>query len=220
MRLVDLADPDALSETLDAHRPPPRAPAPVRPHGGRREAARLAARVLAGPERRAGPPIPLPKGAPHGAVRLDPEAWALCLSRAGLCPSGALGDTPDRSELRVREEACLHCGICATVCPEEAIALVPQLDRPDAALSLRVLKAEDPYACIECGAPFGVKTTVGRIAAQPAGRQPMVSGSDKARPIRMGDRCRVRVQFDVPCAPFRMGARPRTAADYPRDPED
>ena len=165
--LLDTEDPDAMSEALYSHEPKSLKVDSILPLGRRRDVTRLAARALArGKEIE---PVALPDGAPYGAVLLDDEACTLCLSCASLCPSGALSDNPDRPQLRFQEDACLQCGLCVNVCPENAITLQPRLDISKQALSQQVLKEEEPYACIECGKPFGVKSTIERIVAQ-AGR--------------------------------------------------
>ena len=218
VRLLDAADPDAMSDALYAAAPAELDVIPILPLGNRREATRLAAKAVArGAELPPDlAPVPLPAGAPYGAVLLDEGACTLCLSCAGLCPSGALGDNPDRPELIFREEACLQCGLCATICPENAITLEPRLDISDAAFGARVLKAEEPYHCIECGKPFGVKSTIERIVAKLEGQHAMFTSSDNARLIRMCDDCRVRAQYHDDAAPFRFGERPRvrTTDDY------
>lgn len=212
--LLDVADPDAMSDALYAEEPAHLKVDPVLPLGRRRDATRLAAKALAGG--RAIDPVPLPKGAPYGAVIVDQEACTLCLSCAGLCPSGALGDNPDKPELRFQEDACLQCGLCANICPEDAITLEPRLDISDAAYSQRVMKEEEPYPCIECGKLFGVKSTVERIVAKLEGHHSMFTNSDNARLIRMCDDCRVRAQYHDDSAPLRFGDRPkvRTTDDY------
>ena len=158
--------------------------------------------------------LPLPEGAPYGAVLVDTEACTLCLSCVSLCPSGALGDNPDLPQLRFQEDACLQCGLCANVCPEDAITYVPRLDLTEAALSQRVLNEEEPFACIECGALFGVKSSVERIMAKLEGHA-MFTG-DKLRMIQMCDDCRVQAQFHSTDNPFSGGERPRvrTTDDY------
>jgi ferredoxin len=212
--LLDTEDPDAMSEALYCHEPKSLKVDSILPLGRRRDVTRLAARALArGKEI---DPIALPDGAPYGAVLLDDEACTLCLSCASLCPSGALSDNPDRPQLRFQEDACLQCGLCVNVCPEDAITLQPRLDISKQALSQQVLKEEEPYACIECGKPFGVKSTIERIVAKLEGQHSMFSNSDNTRLIRMCDDCRVRAQYHGDSAPFRMGDRPkvRTTDDY------
>lgn len=210
--VIDPADPDALSERL--YMPPPAAltSAPTLALGGRRDATRLAARALAESTDLS---IPLPAGAPYGATVVDADACTLCLACASLCPAGALSDNADKPQLRFQENACLQCGLCVSVCPENAITLEPRLNLADSALSEVVLNEEDPYDCIECGAPFGVKSTIERIVEKLEGQHSMFTNSDNAKLIRMCDDCRIKAQHHSDAAPFFMGHRPkpRTAED-------
>lgn len=205
-------DPDALSATLFEGGPEPIDHEPMLPIDGRRETTRLAARALA---RGDITEIALPTGAPYGAVNVDTDACTLCLSCAGLCPSGALGDNPDKPQLTFQEDACLQCALCVSVCPEDAITLEPRLNLDRVALTHRVMHEEEPYACIECGTLFGVKSTIERIIEKLDRVHAMYTHSDNARLIRMCDDCRVRAQFHSDSAPFFLGARPkiRTADD-------
>ncbi len=210
--LIDEADPEAVSDLLYEQDVPAPLENPVLPLGNRRQIARLAAQAL----NPGGPTLELPPGAPYGAVAVDTDACTLCLSCVSLCPSGALIDNPDMPQLNFQEDACLQCGICRTICPEDAIALVPQLDLSDAALSQRVVNEEEPFACVECGALFGVKSTVERIMEKLAGTHPMFASSAQARMIQMCDDCRVKAQFHSGNNPFAGGERPRvvTTEDY------
>lgn len=214
IRLIEPADPDALSDLLYVDPPAPLGVEPILPLGGRRDAVRLAARALSGgtpPDA----PLPLPAGAPYGAIIVDTDACTLCLACVSLCPPGALLDNPDKPELSFREEACLQCGICFDTCPENAITLVPQLDLSDDALAGRVLNEEEPFACVECGALFGVKSTIDRIVEKLAGKHYMFTSSDNVRLIQMCDDCRIRSQAHSEGQPFFVGERPR-----PRTTED
>lgn len=218
--LLDETDPDAMCDILYAAAPPPLAVEPVLTLGHRRDATRLVARALAGegfPE-----PVPLPAGSPYGTVLLDDDACTLCLACAGLCPPGALADNPERPQLLFREDACLQCGLCVRVCPEDAITLEARLDPGDRALRQRVLKEEEPFACIECGKPFGARSTIERIVAKLEGRHAMFANAEQTRLIRMCDDCRVRARFHDHNAPFAMGERPkiRTTEDYLRAREE
>jgi len=146
---------------------------------------------------------------------VDTDACTLCQSCVSLCPSGALGDNPDRPQLRFQEDACLQCGLCSHICPENAITLVPQLDLSDAALSQTVLNEEEPFACIKCGVPFGVKSTIEKITAKLEGHS-MFAGSDKLAMVQMCDTCRVEAQYLSEDSPLRGNdrPRPRTTDDY------
>ena len=215
LRLLEPGDPDSLAEALYGRADAPPPVEPVLALGSRRQVARLAAQAL----NPAGAMLPLPEGAPYGSVAVDTGACTLCLACASLCPSGALGDNPDLPQLRFQEDACLQCGLCVQVCPESAVSLEPRLDLSDAALEQRVLNEEEPYECIECGKPFGVKSTVERIVAQLAGKHSMFAGRDASRLIRMCDDCRINAQYHTADNPFAMGERPRvrTTEDYLRD---
>ncbi|QBF32392.1 4Fe-4S binding protein [Thalassococcus sp. S3] len=213
LRLLDLEDPDALSEVLYESAPRAAIAEPVLPLGNRRQIARLAAQTL---NTDADAPLALPPGAPYGAVLVNTDACTLCLSCVSLCPSGALIDNPDLPQLRFQEDACLQCGLCSNICPENAIALKPQMDLSDAALTQRVLNEEEPFACIECGSLFGVKSTIDRIMEKLAGVHPMFASSEQARMIQMCDDCRVNAQFHSENNPFagKTPPRVRTTDDY------
>lgn len=208
--LLDTPDPDAMSAALYGEEAPAPVTTPVRPMGTRRQITRQAARALH-PEAES---LALPEGAPYGAVLVDQDACTLCLSCVSLCPSGALGDNPDLPQLRFQEDACLQCGLCANVCPEDAIAYEPRLLLTDEAFDQKVLNEEEPFACVECGTLFGVKSTIDRITEK-LQAHPMFDG-DKLRMIQMCDDCRVNAQYHSDNNPFAVGEprRPRTTDDY------
>lgn len=212
LRILDLADPDALSDQLYAAAAPAPLADPILPMGGRRQVTRLAAKALQ-PQAEV---LALPDGAPYGAIVVDTGACTLCLSCVSLCPSGALGDNPDNPQLRFQEDACLQCGLCSNICPEQAITLTPQLDLTDAAFTQRVMHEEEPFACIDCGVLFGVKSTVERITEKLAGHHAMFSSPETIRMIQMCDTCRIKAQYHSTNTPFASTERPRvrTTDDY------
>lgn len=216
-RIVELdpVDPEALEEALFTAAPNAIDGDPILPVGGRREVTRLAATALAQQQEKA-PCFDLPDGAPYGAIVIDKEACTLCLACVSLCPVGALGDTPDQPQVRFQETACLQCGICASTCPEDAITLAPRLNLDSAALSHGVLHEEEPFCCIECGKPFGVKSTIDRIVSKLEGKHWMFQNSDNSKLIQMCDDCRVSAQYHQENSPFQGGDRPRvrTTQDY------
>lgn len=210
--VLDVSDPDALTDILYTAPPVKAADNPILPMGGRRQVARLAAKALR-PETEV---LALPQGAPYGSVEVDTEACTLCLSCASLCPAGALGDNPDMPQLRFQEDACLQCGLCVNICPEDAISLVPQFNLTDAAFTQRVLHEEEPFACIECGSLFGVKSTVERITEKLANNHAMFSRPETIAMIQMCDNCRIQAQFHATDNPLAGKERPRvrTTDDY------
>lgn len=209
--LLDSSDPDEMSEYLFAAPMLTGIESPVRPIGRRRQITRQAARALnPGVDH-----LPLPADAPYGAVVVNTENCTLCLSCVSLCPSGALADNPDLPQLRFQEDACLQCGLCANICPENAITLEPRLDLTEAALRQEVLNEEEPFACIECGTLFGVKSTIERITEKLTNHS-MFADPEKLRMIQMCDDCRVNAQYHSKDNPFTAGERPkvRTSEDY------
>lgn len=211
VQLIDTSDPDAMSDTLYDETSPTPVASPVRPVGSRRQITRQAARALH-PDTEV---LPLPAGAPYGAVLVDPGACTLCLSCVSLCPSGALGDNPDLPQLRFQEDACLQCGLCANICPENAITLAPQLNLTGAALEQRILHEEEPFPCVECGSLFGVKSTIDRITDKLRNHS-MFADESKLRLIQMCDDCRINAQYHSTNNPFagKERPRPRTTDDY------
>lgn len=216
VEVIEERDPDALSERLHGHGAitPALEPEPVLLIGEGREVVRLALGALAGSGEAA--PFALPQGAPYGEVEVDADLCTLCLSCVGLCPTGALTENPDRPELRFKEDACIQCGICRNVCPERAITLAPRYNLGRDALAFKVLHFEEPAACISCGRPFGVKSSIQRIIGKLEGKHWMFQSSDNARLIQMCDDCRVKAQFHDEAAPFKLGTprRVRTTDDY------
>ena len=220
---IETDDPDALGATLRAIIAPAPAPRPTSflPAGGKREMLRLALREL---QRAAPTPaevIALPEGAPFGAVEVDVNGCTLCLACVSACPTAALRDDPDRPMLRFVEDVCVQCGLCKATCPEKVITLRPQFDFRAATMTAQVLNQEEPFACIRCGKPFGVKSTIERVAAALAGKHWMYQAADRRLDaIRMCADCRV---IAVTEAEDRAGAPPspavRTSEDYLRDRE-
>jgi ferredoxin len=147
INLLEVTDPDALSDALFDTGPCDITHDPILPMGTRRQVARTAAKALV-PDATI---VPLPESAPYGAVLVDTDACTLCLSCVSLCPSGALAENPDKPQLRFQEDACLQCGLCSNICPEQAITLKPQFNLTDAAFTQVILNEEEPFACIECG---------------------------------------------------------------------
>jgi ferredoxin len=125
--------------------------------------------------------------------------------------------------LRFTEDACVQCGLCAATCPEKVITLVPQLDFRAATASARCLKEEEPFHCIRCGKPFGVKSTIERVTAKLAGKHWMFKDAGQRLDlIKMCDDCRVAAIAEQELDPHDAQSRPkpRTTEDYLREREE
>jgi len=222
---IETDDPDALVHALRAIAPgnPVPYPAGFHPVGLKRDVLRLALRELHHAAPAPVDVVALPAGAPFGTVVLNVEGCTLCLACVSACPTGALLDDPERPMLRFIEDACVQCGLCQATCPEKVITLAPQLDFRAATATARVLKEEEPFPCIRCGKPFGVKSTIERVAAKLEGKHWMFKGSAKRLDvIKMCDDCRVAVMSEEDFDPYGAPPRPapRTTEDYFREREE
>jgi len=220
---IETDDPDGLIEALRAIPSMPATPRPAsfRPVGKKRDVLRFAMSEL----HRAAPApvdiVALPKGAPFGTVELDVGGCTLCLSCVSACPTGALRDDPERPMLRFVEDDCVQCGLCQATCPEKVIALKPQIDFRAARAPARVLKEEEPFCCIRCSKPFGVKSTIERVVAKLEGKHWMYAGSSRRLDIiRMCDDCRVAAVAEEGFDPYGVQSQTvRTTEDYLRERE-
>ena len=219
---IETDDPDALGDTLRNIPPGGAAPRPASfsAVGDKRGVLRLALREL----HRAAPApvdvIALPAGAPFGTIEVNVAGCTLCLSCVSACPTGALADDPERPMLRFAEDACVQCGLCKATCPEKVITLTPRLDFRAATASSRIIKEEEPFHCIRCNKPFGVKSTVERVAAKLEGKHWMFANSAKRLDvIKMCADCRVTAMTEENFDPFDAPPRPkpRTTEDYLRE---
>jgi ferredoxin len=226
---IETDDPETLGAALRAIAPMAPAPHPASflPSGGKRDVLRVALRELhrAAP-RTSGSPVDvvaLPERAPFGAVEIDTAGCTLCLACVSACPTGALSDNPERPTLRFTEDACVQCGLCKATCPEKVITLRPQLDFRAATASPRLVKEEEPFCCIRCGKPFGVRSTIERVVAKLEGSHWMYQGgTSRLDVIRMCDDCRVAVVSEQDFDPYGAPPRPhpRTTEDYLREREE
>ena len=218
---IETDDPDMLGQTLRAIEA---VEAVVRPAtfvaaGKKREVLQLALRELHAVAPAPVDVIALPEGAPFGKVNVNVDGCTLCLSCVSACPTGALSDDPDRPTLRFAEAACVQCGLCQATCPEKVITLKPQIDFCAATASSRVVKQEEPFLCIRCGTPFGVKSSVERVAAKLEGKHWMYKESKhRLDLVKMCADCRVQVTAEENFDPFGAPQRPRlrTTEDYLR----
>ena len=222
LELVEEDDPDRLEAALyDVPRRPTVEPGAFLPLGGKRALLRATLDHL----HRAAPTpvelIALPDGAPFGTLEVDVEGCTLCLACVSACPTGALLDNPEQPMLRFLEDACVQCGLCQSTCPEKVIKLQPRLSFAASARSPRLVKEEGPALCLRCGKPFGTQSTIERIVAQLAGRNPLFQTPAQIERIRMCDDCRVVSQFEAKDNPMALGQRPkpRASEDYLRERE-
>jgi ferredoxin len=222
--IIETDDPFALGETLRAIAPAEGSPRPAtfQPVGVKRDVLRLALRELHHAAPAPVDVVALPEGSPFGTVVVNTEGCTLCLSCVSACPTGALSDDQERPLLRFAEDACVQCGLCKATCPEKVITLTPQLDFRAVTAPARIIKEEEPFCCVRCSKPFGVKSSVERVIAKLEGKHWIFQNSAKRLDvIRMCADCRVEAMTEENFDPFGGPARPapRTTEDYLRERE-
>jgi ferredoxin len=214
---IEVDDPDLLGAALEV----PTIAGTSRPGtflamGDKRGVLRFALREL---HRAAPQPVDvlaLPANAPFGAIEVDTAGCTLCLSCVSACPTHALSDDAERPMLRFSEEACVQCGLCAATCPEQVITLKPQLDFRNGAGGTRVLKEEEPFRCVRCRKPFGVKSTIEHVLAKLADKHWMFKDApERLELIKMCEDCRVGFISEKDFDPYAAPRAPvRTTEDY------
>jgi ferredoxin len=221
---IETDDPDALGMAMRAIPLMSGAPRPASfiPIGGQPGLVRFALQELhlAAPD-----PVdvvPLPEQAPFGSVKVDVEGCTLCLSCVSACPTGALRDDPDIPTLRFVERACVQCGLCKATCPEKVITLEPRFDFRTASALAIVIKEEEPFCCVRCGKPFGVKSAIERVVAKLQNSHWMYKGSpNRLDVIQMCENCRVAFVSEEAFDPYGAPNRSvRTTDDYLRERDD
>jgi ferredoxin len=132
-----------------------------------------------------------------------------------------LRDDPERPVLRFVEDACVQCGLCRSTCPEKVITLVPRIDFGAVRAPARILKEEEPFCCIHCGKPFGVKSAIERVISKLESTHWMYKDSPhRLDVIKMCDDCRVNFVAEQGFESY--GVAPpsvRTTDDYLRERE-
>lgn len=219
VRLIETDDPDRLAEALAvpfAGTPAPR-PSTFLPMGTKRGLLELSFLELHAAAPTPVDRIALDKGAPFGKAEVDLAACTLCLACVSACPTAALSDNPDKPMLRFTESLCVQCGLCEQTCPEDAIALIPQLDFVAWQEPRRIVKEEEPFHCTTCNKAFGTKSTIERIASKLEGHW-MFTGANASRreALFMCEDCRVERVVNEGFDPYAAQPRPRvrTAEDY------
>lgn len=221
VEILTEADPDAVEARLYERHARSGAPrAGFLAMGSRRNVTAMALAELHKAAPKPVETISLARGASYGNVNVDTGGCTLCLACVGTCPTGALIDNPDRPQLSFQETACIQCGLCKATCPESVISLEPRLNFTEQARRPRLLKEEEPFACIRCGKPFGTKSSIERIITTLAGKHAMFMDDRAAEQLKMCEDCRIIAKFEDD-SPFKGPERPqtRTSDDYAREPE-
>ena len=220
--IVETADPEELAKFLDGLAPVQGpTPAEFKIMGRKRQVMTPALAHLHAFAPKPRDVLPLPAGAPFGAITVDVAGCTLCLSCVGACPANALKDNPtEKPQLSFLEANCVQCGLCRATCPEKVITLEPRLSFLASARAYQVIKEEEPFNCIRCGKPFGTRSSIERIAEK-LKAHPMFAGEGALDRLKMCDNCRVVALAEEDTHPLAGAPRPmvRTTEDYLQERE-
>jgi ferredoxin len=134
--------------------------------------------------------IPLPRGAPFGAIAINADTCTMCLACVGSCPESAILDNMEAPQVRFIEWKCVQCGICAATCPEHAIKLTPRLNLTAIAKAPAVLNEAAIVNCIACGKPLGTDKMIATMLGKLSGHSMFASPGALDR-LKMCADCRV-----------------------------
>ncbi|HYG54511.1 MAG TPA: 4Fe-4S binding protein [Burkholderiales bacterium] len=132
--------------------------------------------------------VPLPAGAPFGALAVNKQTCTLCKACIGACPESALIDSQETPSLRFIERNCVQCGLCVDTCPEDALSLLPRLLVAKEAKEPVTLNEAEPFNCLRCGKPFGTRQMVENMLGKLGGHSMFAGGT---RRLQMCGDCRV-----------------------------
>jgi len=132
--------------------------------------------------------IPLPAGAPFGALAVNKQTCTLCKACIGACPESALIDSTETPALKFIERNCVQCGLCVNTCPENALSLLPRLLLGKEAKDAVTLNEAEPFNCVRCGKPFGTRQMVENMLGKLGGHSMFAGGT---RRLQMCGDCRV-----------------------------
>lgn len=183
-------DPQALRAALDDS-PPGVAVPPLEdfdPDAPREMRLRASLDYLLARSGMAGGEIALLAGAPCGGLDVS-AACTLCLACTRACPTGALDGDPRAQILTFQETAWVQCGLCARICPEQAVVLVPRLGTAETGLR-RTLAQDEAALCKACGRPFGGRRTIEGVIARLRRLSPTLPERDLDR-LRCCEACRI-----------------------------
>lgn len=134
--------------------------------------------------------ITLPSGAMFGSVAID-DKCTLCQSCVANCPGKALHSGNGVPQVQFVEANCLQCGMCTSVCPENAITISPRLmfDRKQRN-HCRILYEEPAFECISCGKAFATASVIETMLAKLQYHSMFQSERARNR-LKMCEDCRV-----------------------------
>jgi ferredoxin len=94
--------------------------------------------------------------APHPFAFADVKdsGCTMCRSCVNACPTHAFKLDEKTQSLQFKHIACVACGLCEKVCPENVITLRREIFFERDALDYQTVVQDNTVSCIRCGKPF------------------------------------------------------------------
>ncbi|GEM_PF-501894 len=128
---------------------------------------------------------------PFQDLELDQELCTQCLACINECRTGALDAREDEMSLLFTPVRCVSCGICTSVCPENALTSLPGLGLAPEFFAVRKLFAAEPARCRKCGKVYGTRKSLDRIKSLLSSRNDL-----DLEIFDLCEDCRVRSMFE------------------------
>jgi len=106
--------------------------------------------------------------APYPFAFADVEAsgCTMCRSCVNACPTHAFKLDEKTQSLQFKHIACVACGLCEKVCPENVITLRRELFFEREALEYRTVVQDDMVSCANCGKPYINRKALAAVEAR------------------------------------------------------
>ncbi len=100
-----------------------------------------------------------------GEIICDEEKCTQCIACINECRMKALVADGASYSLRHTPVQCVQCGICVTVCPENALTMKSGLVLTDSFFTEKTLSQAEPAKCKGCGKVFGTRKSLEKVMA-------------------------------------------------------
>ncbi len=102
---------------------------------------------------------------PFATVTCNEEKCTQCMACLNDCKIGAMLADSSTLQLKNIGAMCVGCGLCVSVCPEDALSISSKCTLNESFFSGTSLAQAEPMACRRCGKVFGTKKSFERVMA-------------------------------------------------------
>jgi len=97
---------------------------------------------------------PLEAPYPFAFADVRESGCTMCRSCVNACPTHAFKLDEKTQSLKFKHIACVACGLCETVCPENVITLRREIQFERNALEYQTVVQDSMVSCAKCGKPY------------------------------------------------------------------